>query len=219
KSGITVTDNTDEEVELEVDTSQVDTETPGTYEITYTATDGAGNSSSASTYITISEKPEENVDEDTVLELAREVLDDITTEDMTKKQMAWAIYNWCRNNIAYVDTSDKDSWTNGAYQGFTKRSGDCFIYFSTAKALLTAAGIPNLDVVKSDTHYSSHYWSLVDVGDGWYHFDATPRKGDDDYFFLLTDDELEEYSSRHYNSHIFDHSLYPATPTEDSTVD
>ena len=76
----------------------------------------------------------------------------------------------------------------------------------------------NLDVVKSDTSHSSHYWSLIDVGDGWYHFDTTPRYGGGE-FFLLTDAELEAYSVAHNNSHIFDKSLYPATPTEDSTVE
>ena len=53
-----------------------------------------------------------------------------------------------------------------------------------------------------------HYWNLVDIGDGWYHFDSTPRK-DKSEFFLLTDAELEAYSSTHKNTHIFDRSLYP----------
>ncbi|MCD8324480.1 MAG: transglutaminase [Clostridiales bacterium] len=218
KSGITVTDNCDTDVELEVDTSQVDAETAGMYPVTYTATDSAGNTVQETTYITISEKPEENVDEETVLEMAQEVLDEITTEDMTKKQIARAIYDWARSTIGYVSTSEKDSWTNGAYQGFTTHSGDCYIYFSTCKALLTQADIPNIDVVKSDTSHSSHYWSLVDVGDGWYHFDATPRSSGGE-FFLLTDEELLEYSEAHSNSHIFDQSLYPATPTTDSTIE
>ncbi len=219
KSGITVTDDYDDDVELTVDTSQVDMDTPGTYEITYTATDSSGNSTSETTYITINEKPENNVDEEVVLGMAQEVLDEITTEGMTKKQTAKAIYDWCSANLRYIGTSEKDSWTNGAYVGFTTKEGDCFTYFSTAKALLTQAGIPNIDVEKSDTSHSRHYWSLVNVGDGWYHFDITPRRGNDDYFFLVTDDELEAYSSTHGNSHIFDHSLYPATPTEDSSIE
>ena len=89
---------------------------------------------------------------------------------------------------------------------------------ATSKALLTRAGIPNLDVVKSDTSHSSHYWSLIDCGDGWYHFDTTPRYGGGS-FFMLTDAEILAYSEAHRDSHIFDRSLYPATPETDSTIE
>lgn len=218
KSEITVTDNCDKEVDLEVDTSDVDTETEGTYDVIYTATDRAGNTAQAETTITMKEKPQDYVEPEEVYAEADEVLAEITTEDMTLKEKARAIYDWCRNNIGYISTSDKDSWTNGAHQGFTQGQGDCFVFFSTAKALLTEAGIPNIDVIKSDTSHSSHYWSLIDCGDGWYHFDTTPRSGGGE-FFMLTDEELLEYSEAHDNSHIFDQSLYPATPTTDSTIE
>jgi len=133
---------------------------------------------------------------------------------MTKKEIAFAIYKWCSTEIAYTNDSDKSDWVKEAKHGFTTHAGDCFTYFSVAKALLTQADIPNMDVLKSDTSHSSHYWSLVDVGEGWYHFDTTPRKGSGDYFFLVTDEQLESYSQSHSSSHIFDHSLYPATPTK-----
>ena len=168
--------------------------------------------------ITIKEKPQNYVTPEEVLEEADEVLKEITKKGMTKKEKAKAIYEWARMNIGYVNKSEKDSWTNGAHQGFTEKSGDCFVFFATAKALLTQAGIPNLDVVKSDTSHSSHYWSLIDCGDGWYHFDATPRMGGGDDFFMKTDAQILKYSKNHRNSHIFDQSLYPATPTEESTV-
>lgn len=218
KSEITVTDNCDKEVDLEVDNSDVDTETPGTYDVRYTATDKAGNTAEAETTITIKEKPDNYVEPEEVYAEADEVLAEITTDDMTLKEKARAIYDWCRANIGYISTSDKDSWTNGAHQGFTQHQGDCFIFFSTAKALLTEADIPNIDVVKSDTSHSRHYWSLINCGDGWYHFDTTPRTGGGE-FFMLTDEELLSYSASHNNSHIFDQSLYPATPTEDSTIE
>lgn len=217
KSGVTVTDDYDTDVTLEIDNSEVDLETEGTYTVTYTATDFAGNSTSVTAQITVEEAPVgiENYDE--MMELAQEVLDDITDgdwENMSKYDVAYAIYIWCNTKIAYTGSSDKTSWINEAINAFTTKAGDCFTYFSAAKALLTLADIDNIDVVKSDTSHSSHYWSLVDVGSGYYHFDTTPRKGDGDYFFLVTDAQLEEYSSSHNNSHIFDHSLYPATPEE-----
>lgn len=217
KSEITVTDNCDRDVELEVDNSEVNPDAAGTYTVRYSATDRAGNTAEAETTITIQEKPENYVEPEEVYALADEVLAEITTDDMTLKEKARAIYDWTRNNVGYINTSEKDSWTNGAYQGFTEGQGDCFVFFATSKALLTRAEIPNIDVVKSDTSHSSHYWSLIDCGDGWYHFDTTPRYGGG-AFFMLTDAEILEYSQAHNNSHIFDQSLYPATPETDSTI-
>lgn len=218
KAAIKVTDNCDPGVELEVDNSEVDLNKAGTYTVRYSAADRAGNVSRAETTITIKEKPENYVEPDEVYSLADEVLGEITTDDMTLKQKARAIYDWTRENIGYIDSSEKDSWTNGAYQGFTEGQGDCFVFFATSKALLTRAEIPNLDVVKSDTSHSRHYWSLIDCGDGWYHFDTTPRYGGGS-FFMLTDAEILEYSEAHRDSHIFDRSLYPATPETDSTIE
>ena len=82
------------------------------------------------------EKPQDCVEPEEVDEEADAVLEEITTEDMTLKEKARAIYDWCRDNIGYVSTSDKDSWTNGAHQGFTEGEGDCFVFFATAKACL-----------------------------------------------------------------------------------
>lgn len=218
KSEIKVTDNCDKNVKLEVDNSDVDTEKEGTYDVIYRASDRAGNEAEEKTTITLKKKPENYVEPDKVNEEADAVLNEILTEDMSTKEKAKAIYNWVRKNIRYVNTSEKDSWTNGAYQGFTERKGDCFIYFATAKALLTQAGIPNLDVVKSDTSQSRHYWSLVDCGDGWYHYDTTPRQSGGD-FFMKTDEEILKFSKAHKNSHIFDQSLYPPTPKTPFTMD
>ncbi len=220
KAYVSVTDDYDENVTLDVDTSQVDPETPGTYPITYSATDFSGNTSTESTTITISEKPTDYVDESEVLELAQDVLDEIVTDDMTEKEVAQAIHKWVRSNVSYIMTSDKDSWTNGAYQGLTTGRGDCFVYYATSRALLTAAGIENLSVERSDTSEAFHYWNLVNCGDGWYHFDACPRY-DDGYTFMWTDDQLDYYdrTSGYPYYYEFDHSLYPATPTEYFSMD
>ncbi len=220
KAAVTVTDNCDEDVQLEVDTSHVNVNEPGKYTVLYTATDWAGNTAREATTITISEKPENFVEESVVLEMAQEILDEITTEDMTVKEVAWAIFDWTYNSIAFTDTSEKDSWTNGAYQGFTLRSGDCFIYFSTAKALLTQAGIPNIDIERSDTSRAHHYWNLVNCGDGWYHFD-TCRFASGYQTFMHTDEQVAEFTASYgyHDYYVFDHSLYPATPTELFSMD
>ena len=60
---------------------------------------------------------------------------------------------------------------------------------------------------------TSHYWNLVNCGDGWYHFDATPRSSKMPYFvsFMFTDQEAADYTARAgRNYYTFDGSLYPA---------
>lgn len=213
KAGITVTDDQSAAPKLTVDNSAVDTGSAGTYPVTYIATDDAGNSSSVTVQLTLVDKPEGYVEPDVVYDLARKVLDEITTEDMTPMQVAFAIYKWTSTHIAYTGSSDKSSWTAGAYQAFTKRSGDCFNYFAAAKALYNVAGIENEDIVKSDTSHSSHFWSIINLGDGWYHVDCTPRSNPGK-FFMNTDAELEAYSVKNKNSHIFDGSLYPERSEE-----
>ena len=212
KKGVTVTDDYDEDVELEVDSSQVNPTVAGDYLVTYRATDRSGNTAEVTAYFSFTQPSEYT---ELALEKAREVLDKITTEDMTQTEIAKAIYDWCRANIAYTAHTDKGDWQKAAVQGFTQRSGDCYVYFATAKAMFEAAGIPNIDVEKTYVEgRAMHYWSLINCGGGWYHFDATPRVGEGDDFFMVTDAYLEAYSKAHYNSHEFDHSLYPATPEE-----
>ena len=58
KSTLTVTDNCKGDIDVQVDSSKVDTNTEGTYDVIYTAVDRAGNKAEASTTVTIMEKPE-----------------------------------------------------------------------------------------------------------------------------------------------------------------
>lgn len=214
KSDVTVTDDYDESPSLAIDNSQVDLTQAGTYPVTYTATDAAGNSSSVEITLTLKDKPEHYVEPEEVYALAQPVYDAIIDDSMSDMQKAFAIYRWVNTNIGYSGDSDKSDWTIGAYDAFTNLSGDCYNYFAAAKALFNLAGIENIDIVKSDTSHSSHFWSLINLGYGWYHVDCTPRKGDGDNFFMVTDEELEAYSSAHHNSHIFDPDLYPERATE-----
>ncbi len=139
--------------------------------------------------------------------LADAVLASIITPEMTDWDKALAIYNYIRRNVGYINHSEKGDWVRAAYEGLARRQGDCYVYASTAKALLTRAGIKNMDIAKIPTK-REHYWNLVDVGDGWYHFDTTPRT-DHTVFFMWTDAQLMEYSSIHYRSHNYDPTAYP----------
>ena len=211
KKDVTVTDDYDQEVILMVDSSAVNPTQPGQYQVVYSARDRSGNLTALNATFTFTEATEftERMEEE-----AEKVLAKITTEGMSQTEIARAIYQWTKSHIGYTAHSDKEDWEKAAVQGFIQGSGDCYVYFATSKALLEQAGIENIDVEKIEKPgRSRHYWSLINCGGGWYHFDTTPRKGGGE-FFLLTDAELEAYSSRHDNSHEFDHTLYPATPEE-----
>ncbi len=201
---ISATDNSGYEVDLEIENSSVDIDTEGEYIVTCTATDWVGNVSTQEVTISIYKK---STEQETVEAYADEVLAEITDESMSEYDICYAIFQWCRNNIAYSGHSEKGDWVAGAYDGFFYGSGDCYTYFATAKVLLTQAGITNMDIEKipSDT---SHYWNLVDIGDGWIHFDTT-RRADGTQIFLWTDEELMTYSNSHNLSHNYDTSLYP----------
>lgn len=199
--------DTKEELTLTIDRDGVDLNTVGTYSVTYTVTDHSGNSASATGKVHVLAEEPVWKDEEAIHAKADQVLASILTEGMTDREKAKKIYRWLKSNISYISHSEKGDYMRGAYEGLFKKQGDCFVYAATAKELLTRAGIKNMDIVKATVN-PSHYWNLVDVGDGWYHFDATPRK-DKSEFFLLTDEELAAYSKAHKNSHNFDRSLYP----------
>lgn len=204
RKNVTVEDNCPEGLQLTVDNSSVNLEEAGVYPVVYTAVDAAGNTASVTVQLTIIDRIY-TIEE--VNALADAVLASIITPEMSDRDKAWAIYTYIRRNVGYTEYPEKGDWVRAAYEGLAKRQGDCYVYASTAKALLTRAGIKNMDIAKIPTR-KEHYWNLVDVGDGWYHFDTTPRT-DHTVFFMWTDAELMAYSALHYNCHNYDRTLYP----------
>ena len=204
RKNIILKDNCEEGLQLNVDSSQVNTEVEGVYPVTYIATDYAGNSTSVTVNVTV--KPMV-YDVNEVYGYADAVLASIFTEGMSEYDKLWAIYRYVKGNIGYINHSDKGDWVKAAYEGLVEKSGDCYVYACTTKVLLDRAGITNMDIAKIPAK-TSHYWNLVDIGEGWYHLDTTPRK-DHPTIFYWTDEQLMEYSSKHNNSHNYDHDAYP----------
>ncbi len=207
KKGITVTDDLDPEPLLEADSSQVDLNTVGRYPITYKATDASGNTTEAEAEVNVkepTEATEENIDR-----LAEEVLSQILKEGMSEYDKAKAIFNWV-HSIGYVDQSNHDDPLEAAYDGLYRRRGDCYTYAITSQVLLTHAGITNILVEKIPTK-RRHFWNIIDIGEGWHHFDAC-RRSDGSTFFYVDNATLMEYSNKHYNSHNYDVTKYPVVP-------
>ncbi len=208
KKGVTVTDNKDKELSFSVDSSKVNLKKEGTYSVTYSAKDSAGNEAVKKINVTVKKFV---VSENTVNELVDDVFAKIIKNSMTKREKAYAIYTWIKKHISYSGDSDKSDWLAEAYRGMTNRNGDCFTYFAVAQAMLNRAEIDNMEVNRVGGK-TRHYWNLINCGDGWYHFDSCPNK-DHKESFMLTDKEVEEYTKKRGNNYYtFDKSLYPATP-------
>ena len=207
KTKVKVSDNCPEGLDLKVDSSQVKLGEVGTYPVTYTATDAAGNSTSVTINVTVKQQ---TYDINQVNELADAVLDRIINDGMSQKEKARAIFNYCKGNIGYINDSVKGNYVRSAYEGLVNKRGDCYVYASTAKVLLTRAGIPNMDIERIPSKTTTHFWNLVDIGDGhgWYHFDTTPRWNHPVMFFW-TDAQIKKYSDANSNSHNYDRSKYP----------
>lgn len=216
KKAIQAYDDTDspEELTLDVDNSQVNLNAVGDYPYTVTVTDRGGNSARANATVHVLEAGTPTADIDEVNALADQILSEILNDSMNSKERLRAIYDWIQSETHYEGHSQEDDVVLAAYTGFTEHTGNCFTYMAQAKFLLTRAGVENLVVTKvvpeGNTDIPTHYWNLVNIGEGWYHYDPTPRRNRRDFFYL-TDAELMEYSDAHegYGTHVYDPSLYP----------
>ena len=218
--GVWVFDDTDEEPILTVDDSKVDYEQEGEYEIIYRAVDKAGNTSTVKAKLTVIFPVEEETATDNSFS-------DIDYEDQgiysargkdayglaagvmaglwrgNDVETARAIFNWCHSHIYYQVINGRQTYEGAAYRGFTKHSGDCYVYFACAKMLLDCAGIPNMMVRRSPVTRNGHYWHLVYLNGEWWHCDSTVFRNHPGVYFMLTDDQIRD------SNHQFDGSLYP----------
>lgn len=215
RKGITVTDDRDGPLSFTIDSSGVNLEKEGVYVIKYQATDSSGNTTTVERKLTVSAALV--VNQELVEEKAKEVLSRIITQDMSDHDKIYAIFYYVRRNVTYSNAANKDILT-AAYQAMVKRKGDCYNYFALAKVLLDQCGIDNLPVERYKGK-SSHYWLLVNIGTGWYHYDPSPQSDEDPFrCFMKTDAQVKAYarsrSDGRSDYYKFDESKYPARATE-----
>lgn len=207
KKNIEVVDDHDDEPTLEVDSSGVNVDKRGTYSATYIATDAAGNVSKKTTSVKIVSAKITAATEETVNEMADNILADIITDGMSQLQKARAVFDWVVNNITYSETAGIDDVLSAAYKGMYYHVGDCTVKQKTAEVMLNRLGIKNMEIEKiRDTR--GHYWLLIDVGEGWYHYDPNLQL-DGTLIFYWHDADLWNYSNAHKNTHNYDPSKYP----------
>ena len=200
-------DDADGEVPLTVDNAAVDPYTVGAYPVTYRAVDRAGNAAEKTVYLYII-RP--TVSDEELQAAADRVLKKIVTDDMTMGQKAYAIYRYVYDTFTFRERSNKRDWKYEAYRGLTTRRGDCFTFCAAAKKLLEDIGAKVMFVTRYSA--SRHYWLMVDLGTGWYHFDPL-NSGPSRKFecFMLTTEQVLDLYPFFWK---YDHRVYPETATE-----
>lgn len=200
-------DDCDGDVEVTVDASGVDLSRVGNYRVTYYAKDRCGNTAKKNAVLHVVTSM---VEEDRAQKVAEEVIAQILTDNMTLAEQIEAIYDYVFTNVHYVSTSNKQDWRLEAVRGLTSGRGDCFTSYAAARLLLeqTDAEIRSVQRSGANTH---HYWLLVNVGTGWYHFDACNAWTGVNRCFMWTDAQTQRHSRSYWR---YDKTLYPAVATE-----
>ena len=197
KDGVYVEDDTDTSPDLQIDNSDVDLTSPGTYPVTYIASDQDGNITRAATTVTVLPGTEQ-VSEEEIYAMADKVLESmIPDESISDEMKCLKVYEYL-HAIGYVDEVHSEDWMQNAYLMLSLRSGDCFGYYSASRLLLEQMGYLVIEMQNSNGF--QHVWCLVstDQGETWRHFDPTCWQwGSDGYLCMLSDEELEEYASLH----------------------
>ena len=152
---------------------------------------------------------EKKISDEKLDEVVDKVIKEILTDDMTVPEQAAAIYDYCYSNIIYTGTSDKTDWKSEAYRGLTEGVGDCFTFYSASYALLQKIDCQVLSVERLGGR-TQHFWCLVNLGTGWYHFDSCNVGPEKLRCFMKTSEELLQYSQQYWR---FDTTLYPAVET------
>jgi len=192
RSGITVTDDYDTNVQLVIDSSQVNLNKAGTYTVIYSATDESGNKAEVNGTVIVSA-----IDMALVNELADGILAKIINNSMNQREKAKAIYNWVNAKMKYSASLSPREIAQAAYNCFTKGAGDCYTYMAASQVLLTRAGIKNKTVQRIPEAETTHYWNLVNTGNGWYHFDVCPTPGNAvtiNQRFMFTESQAKKYT-------------------------
>ena len=223
RDGVTVTDDCDGPIKLEVDDSQVDIDTVGEYPITYIATDRIGRETTVESKVNVYDN---KISEEMLWEKLDPIIENEGLKGLSKVDQVQRIWEYVhdRNHIRYDGTSDKGDWVRGAYDALEKRAGDCFTYYSLSKAFFTRLGIENKDIFKAPDsgQANSHYWSMVNIGTEaspvWYYYDATRvdewiKAGYETY--LMTDSQMSFLKSKRSDLYGADLSGYPKTGTRE----
>lgn len=127
-------------------------------------------------------------EEKETLEMADEVIKEVTTDDMSDYEKEKAIYEWMCLNIGddasgLIAVPDEDilDTVDQPYGVLKKHVAVCVGYATTFRLFMNMLDI-NCMVIHDD--YLTHSWNLVNIGDGWYFVDVYMDAGMGDVSYL-----------------------------------
>ena len=202
KKSVTAKDDKDGDVDFTVDSSSVNLDKAGTYNVTYTATDKSGNATTQNRKVVVSEKTttsstsssstsNSSSSSSDVYAKADEFIAKATSGISGTSNKIIAIKNYLRNNIKYshrYNASNTGSVNNAAMKAFTAYEGDCYIHAAAAQVMFTRIGVQSIIVNALDY---THYWNMVYINGGWKHVDPTPGWAYADVNFMNDAKRLE----------------------------
>jgi hypothetical protein len=209
REGVTVTDDMDPNPRLDVDSSGVNLDQLGDYQVTYTATDRAGNSTSVTVTVSVVE-----LGTHTLHELADNTLRDLgvfNTGDYIER--ARLVHRYLRRQLRYSGNNPADSNDDIAFAYHILRSmeGNCIAFQRAAEVLLERSGIESVRICNDyATADVRHSWNLIKIDGLWYHFDATGFTGSSyENTHMFTASTAERLNGSRRNVYQFNESDYP----------
>lgn len=220
RSDVKVSDNVDEDLDFEVDSSNVNLSQIGEYTVVYSAVDSSGNKATKSARVIVRNSIDASTtDINDLNALADEVLARIIKDDMTYLQKLRAIYDYVHDEISYVGRTDRTGRIDAAYDAMKYKRGDCYNFYAVSMTLIDRIGGESIYIARTPKAETKHFWILVKYNDKWYHFDPSnspTRKNFD--CFMKSDPEVEEFTKRVWNIiaqyYEYDKENYPVVSQE-----
>ncbi len=217
QKGLLVRDNCSGPLDVRTEPEDLNSHTPGDYEVRFIATDASGNTAWATTILHVYE---DQVTEEQLNEQIDRVIAEIITPDMDKEAQLRAVYDYVYKHISYIPDSDKSDWIRAAYDGlFMTGAGDCYNYFAAAIAFCRRLGIDYREIERTPgAAEGTHFWIMVNIGTAekprWYHYDCTHIAVMGHSSCLLTDRQIRAFNRLRAGFYAYDASQYPASDSK-----
>lgn len=157
-AGVAASDDRDGAIMFTYDASRVQLDKAGTYFITYTAVDSAGNETTMRRRLVV-----ESDSDDTAILIAQ-----MAAQCGNDPK---AITDFVRSKVYY--RSDEWGGEDPAYFGFKNGYGNCMVSAACLQAILEYKGY-NTMLIWLKEEFEPHYWVIVEIEPGvWRHVDAT----------------------------------------------
>ena len=211
-NGVYAYDEKDGFISFTHNANNVDITKAGTYYVTYTAKDKAGNTTTFRRKVTVRHDLEDTA------QLVRTIAANLPNDpkairNYVRETIAYSTYwggddgeairDYVNNGVPYEDWNGNDP----IWYGFNNKVGNCLVHALCLQALLTEKGY-NTQIIWV-TNYT-HYWLIIETEDGWRHIDATPSTTHGKYDELMTDAQRFETLRTSTGQRDWDRSKWPA---------